>query len=351
MNLYLRADGSRALGLGHVARCYALAQEARRRGMTPRFLTRRLDGKAEEKLALLGQETILLAGPADSPADLSESLDAIRRTAGREGLAGAILVTDHTGLDAAWIAGAREAGPVVVCLNDLPAIRYESQIVVNGNLGAKNFAYDAAPDTRLLLGPAYLLFRDAFLAAGLRRKADPQRARRIVISLGAGDAGNATERVLDALSAIPDSLSLTIVAGGAYGHLASLEQAARRSPHDVAISVDLPETAHCFAAAELAICAGGSTAYEMALLGVPAIVLVLSETQKDAARALDAAGVALCAGVPDPEAIAREAAALCRDSDRRRSMRERGTALFDGLGRGRVLDAARACLPGAGGAA
>lgn len=349
MNLYLRADGSQELGLGHLARCHALAQEARRRKMLPRFLTRRLDGKGVAKLRAQKEETLLLEGPSDNPADLEATLGAMGRAEGGRSLKDAILVTDHNGIDAAWLRGAREAGPVVVSLNDLPRIRYASSIVVNGNVGAEKFIYETEPGTELLLGPAYMFFRDEFLEPDPGRGAHSPRAANIVIAMGAGDPGNVTQGVLEALSSIRDPLTITAVVGGAYRHLPSLEEAARSSRHEVRVAFDLARTARTFAAAELAVCAGGSTACEMALLGVPAIVVVLSETQKNAAEALEAEGVALCIGPPDPEHIAGSLDVLRRDPGRRRSMRERGTALFNGGGRARVLDAAESCLEGARG--
>lgn len=347
-NLFIRADGGRAIGLGHLGRCHALAQEARRRGMSPRFLTRGEDGSGPAKLEALGEEVTLLPGAAPGAADLAATLAAMKTCQEGRPLSEAILVTDHNGLDARWIADARDAGPLVVSLNDLPRITYDSHIVVNGNLGAERFSYRTSPDTLLLLGPEYFFFRDAFLRPGAARRDHPARARRLVISLGAGDPANVTEAVLRDLDSIEPRLRITIVAGGAYGHLDSLRKAAARSPHNVQIEVDLGETAELFATADLAVCAGGSTAYEMALLGVPAVVLVLSETQEDAARALGEAGAALCLGPPEEADVLEAVGSIIDDPGRRRDMAERGRVLFDGRGRERVLDATRSRLSSIG---
>ncbi len=340
MNLFFRADGSRAIGLGHLMRCHALAQEARRRGHAVCFLTRPLDRTGFAKLQALGESAVPLAGPDDPASDLTATLGALRLALRAEPPGLAVLVTDHNGLDAAWLRGAREAGPVVVSLNDLPRIRYASHLVVNGNAGADQIPYETEPGVRLLLGPAYLFFRDEFLAPGIARADQPEVARRIVVTLGAGDPGNVTQQVLEALEGAPETLDVTLVAGAAYGHLAPLEAAAARSRHRVSIERDPPGPARLFAAAELAICAGGSTAYEMAILRVPAVVLILSETQGPAARALEAEGVALCAGAPDAARILDAVESLRNDPKRRREMGERGRACFDGLGRGRVLEIA-----------
>jgi spore coat polysaccharide biosynthesis protein SpsF len=108
----------------------------------------------------------------------------------------------------------------------------------------------------------------------------------------------------------------------------------------VRVARDLPEPASVFAAAEMAVCGGGSTAYEMAMLGVPALAVVLSETQKAPGDALAEAGAALCVARADLAKGLEDLAALRDDPDARRRMGERGRALFDGLGRVRILDAA-----------
>ena len=345
-NLFFRADGGRSLGFGHLMRCHALAQEARRRGLASVFLTRPGDRSGIAKLATLGEKTVPLSGPEDPAADLTATLGALRLALRGGGPEGTILVTDHNDLNAAWLRGARDAGPVVVSLNDLPRIRYASHLVVNGNLGAERLRYETDPGVRLLLGPAYFFFRDEFLAAGIAREAQPETARRIAVTLGAGDPRNVTQLVLEALEWAGDALEVTLILGGAYGHFESIERAAARSRHRVTIARDLAAPARLFASAELAVCAGGSTAYEMAILGVPAVVLILSETQADAARALDGEGVALCAGTPDGARILDAVESLRSDAGRRREMAARGGRLLDGMGRRRVLEAAEALREG-----
>jgi UDP-2,4-diacetamido-2,4,6-trideoxy-beta-L-altropyranose hydrolase len=350
MTLFVRADGGRTTGFGHLMRCHALAQEARRRDLPVTFLTRPGDGTGIAKLRALGEMALPLTGPEDAAADLAATLGALRLGMRGAPLGRAILVTDHNALDAAWLRGAREAGPVVVSLNDLPRVRYASHLVVNGNLGAAKLDYDLEPGTRLLAGPPYFFFRDEFLEPGAARAAQPEEARRVVVALGAGDPRNVTQTVLEGLDAIPGPLHVTLVVGGAYGHLESLEGAAARSRHRARIERDLARTAPVFAEAEAAVCAGGATAYEMAILGVPAVVLILSETQRDAALALAAEGIAACAG-ESPEAVPEALGALLPDAGRRRAMAGRGRALFDGLGRARVLDAALAIAKARDGAA
>ncbi len=98
------------------------------------------------------------------------------------------------------------------------------------------------------------------------------------------------------------------------------------------LSVDDP-------AADLAICAGGSTMWEMACMGVPFIPIVIAENQRQAVMAM------ACDGYPtvDQAAVARDlpaaVAALAADAGRRQELSRRGQQLVDGRGAERVCAA------------
>ncbi|MFP3733021.1 glycosyltransferase, partial [Bacillus sp. SIMBA_006] len=68
-------------------------------------------------------------------------------------------------------------------------------------------------------------------------------------------------------------------------------------PTEVVVSVS--DMARRMAEADLAIGAAGSTSWERCCLGLPTLMLILAENQEGIARALDAAGAAICLGRPE----------------------------------------------------
>jgi RimJ/RimL family protein N-acetyltransferase len=83
------------------------------------------------------------------------------------------------------------------------------------------------------------------------------------------------------------------------------------------------------ARADLAICAGGTTAWELSFLGVPMVVLVLAENQRSNAEQLAATGAAVHTTTAR---LAADLRALVADAPRRAEMSRRARALVDGLG-------------------
>jgi len=94
-----------------------------------------------------------------------------------------------------------------------------------------------------------------------------------------------------------------------------------------------------YASADLALCAFGVTAYELAAFGVPAVYLGLSPDHALSAEAFAQGGMGLNLGVASEISDTDIAAALqgmMATPARRREMRAAGLATLDGLGAARI---------------
>jgi spore coat polysaccharide biosynthesis predicted glycosyltransferase SpsG len=92
--------------------------------------------------------------------------------------------------------------------------------------------------------------------------------------------------------------------------------------------------------ADVAVSAGGSTCWEIAFMGLPSLVLVLSENQQGIATGLDEAGVVLNVGWYTKASIAqvtKTLVVLLEDRGLRRRMGLQGRELVDGLGSERAV--------------
>lgn len=95
--------------------------------------------------------------------------------------------------------------------------------------------------------------------------------------------------------------------------------------------------------ADLAICGGGQTTYELAASGTPAVAIQIADNQSLTLEQLAIAGTLIHAGsVRDPDLAARVTAALTLLSsapETRKALGYRGRALVDGQGATRVARA------------
>ena len=194
---------------------------------------------------------------------------------------------------------------------------------------------------RLLLGAAYAPVRPEF--AELRAKTlgrRPEAVGRILVSLGLTDLGGITGRVLDRLRPRIGQTAIDVVLGAGATSRAGLERLARRDPR-LTVHVDTPDMARLTAAADLAVGAAGSSAWERCTLALPSVMLVVADNQRPAATALAEAGAALVVEADDPafdQLFDRAFLRLFTDPVARGRLAAKCAEVCDGLGAERVAD-------------
>lgn len=338
-----RCDASREIGFGHVMRCLALAECLREHGDAVRFLIRQDEG-ASRVLREMGR-MIRWLPPACAVSDIAQMIHReVQQLLSATGEPPWVVV-DSDDEPRRQIEAAREAGALVLMVDDLGGCDPHAHLLVNPNLDAMASWYPGANGTTLLLGSGYHLLRREFLAASPRRVAAAP-VRRILVTLGGSDAKNRTALVLQGLdhlpSAIRGAIEVHVVLGPGCLHRASLEALIGRVGYRALIHRDVLLMSALLREADLAITAGGGTLYEAAACGLPALVIVLSENQQRNASAFARRGVAVPLGDGarlDPPAIARAVHALMEDADRREAMSRQARGLIDGHGPERIRQA------------
>ncbi|HIJ65202.1 MAG TPA: UDP-2,4-diacetamido-2,4,6-trideoxy-beta-L-altropyranose hydrolase [Candidatus Hydrogenedentes bacterium] len=335
-HLICRADASTEIGTGHLMRCVTLAGAWRASGGEVHFVTA-CDSPA--LLELIGQ-----AGSVTTVREACPDPEDVRITSDRvKDCPGCAVVIDGYVFDADYQRTIREAGCTLLVVDDVVhADHYYADFVLNQNLHARANKYACEPHTRFLLGPAYALLRREFLAWKSWRRQIPNRARRLLVTLGGSDPANETLKVLRALAVthIPD-LEPVIVVGAGNPHLDRLRSEAALLLPRGHIVHDAHNMAEWMAWADTAVSAGGTTCWELAFMGLPNLILVLSDNQRDIARSLDETGVSRSLGDAHhvkEKRIAEGLVALVTDHDARAAMSARGRAMVDGAGAERVVE-------------
>lgn len=328
-----RADASLKVGGGHVYRCLSLADAMADAGWRCIFACRRGTCEAAPVLGRSRHE-IFDINAAEEVARLRQL-----HPAGID-----LLVVDHYGLDTGFETACRPWARRIMVLDDGPGRRHDCDILLDQNLDAQSGAYRGLVphDCRLLTGPGYALLRPQFPGArreALARRASGGPARRLLISLGATDPSNVTSRVVAATAGLP--LQIDVALGSASAQEPVIGELASRLGLSVRVHVDVTDMAALMSAADLAVGAGGSTSLERCCLGLPSLIVVLAENQRDIAAALDRAGAALDLGQAETltnEKLTAALQMLYQDEGRRSAMAERAAAICDGDGTRRVTE-------------
>src|SRR5690606_19643046 len=139
-----------------------------------------------------------------------------------------------------------------------------------------------------LLRPAFALARPASLA----RRAAEKDLRRILVALGATDPDNYTAEALRGIAETGLPVTVDVVLASAARHLEAVRSACAALPLAVQLHVDTAEMPRLMAAADLAIGAAGTSTWERCCLGLPSLLAVIADNQRQAAQAVSAAGAA-----------------------------------------------------------
>jgi UDP-2,4-diacetamido-2,4,6-trideoxy-beta-L-altropyranose hydrolase len=305
-------------------RCLAFAETLTWAGWSCAFATRRETLEAAPALRASGHAVKVIG------------TDAV------DGLAPRLAVVDHYWLEA---DDERAIGSAqVVVFDDLADRPHDCAVLVDPTPGraASDYAARVPPACRLLLGPSHAILRTAWGIArpeARSRLASPGPAGRILVSMGGTDAGNATERVLAALVASALPAQVDIILGAGAPHVERIRTVLRPG---MTLHVQPQDLVALCAQADLAIGAPGTSSFERAVLGLPAILVPLADNQRFVAAAFADAGAADIVPahlLDDPVALGERILALANDAPRRADMSRRTAALTDGRGRQRLLAA------------
>jgi len=229
--------------------------------------------------------------PAGSPR--LDPADDARQTAA---LSGSVdwLVVDHYEIDRRWERAMRPACRRLMVIDDLVDRPHDCDILLDQTFGRQPDEYDAlTPDEcRVLAGTRYALLRPEFAAgrpSALARRAAGEGIDHVLVSMGGFDPENRTHDVLETLADTPYARRLTVtVVVGADSAVSPNPLRGRFRKLDIRQQV--ANMAELMAAADLAIGAGGTTSWERCCMGLPSLVCVLADNQRDIARQLAAAG-------------------------------------------------------------
>lgn len=308
-----RADASAEIGIGHVARCLTLADALAARGATCHFLCRAPSIDLVVMIVRRGHRVHALSrnpSAADTKWMQSQSADAawlgcdwrddaaesaaVLRSLQPDGL-----VVDHYALDARWELALRETCGRLMVIDDLADRSHDADLLLDQNLSRK--CRDYSPyllnGSALLVGTDYALLRAEFAqwrARSLQRRKSPT-LEHILVSMGGTDAGNVTGKILDALAQIdlPSTAQVTAVLGALAPAREHVQRQAASLPYACDVRVGVANMAELMASADLAIGAAGTSSWERCCLGLPSLVVVLADNQRENAVSLAHRGAAV----------------------------------------------------------
>lgn len=328
-----RADGSTVIGLGHIYNSLAVAEALRKFPVEIHFITK----KYPESIAKLEQagysvETI--------EANLSEA-ESFRKTIKiLKEKEISFLVTDLLEIKADYSSELEKSGIKCISIDILGKIALKSDIIINRTTIERRFQqYDRTGHTKYYLGPKYVPLRSEFLGLEQRSRQINQKVQHILLCFGGGDEFNLSARVAWILGKF-SGVKTTIVLGSAFRLEEELQEIIAQLPEKPTIIKDSKNMKDLFLQSDLAICAGGSILYELAVTGTPSLIIPLNDHQVENAEEFERFGSVVSVGLHSEieDVDIENAIKELLEHPRRKKMSEAGKNITDGRGAERIAD-------------
>lgn len=326
INIAFRADGSEQIGMGHIMRCLALAEQLQKYSAKIYFYTRN-NKQVIEKVQEKGFQAVIIGNNL-----LSQEVKEVNVNIKKNKINA--LITDSYDINEAYLDEIKKNVLVLVTVDDLNQMAFPSDLVINGNIYAGDLEYRSKyGNTRFLLGPRYVLMRKEFLDVPKRKIR--RKVENILVTVGGSDVLNLTPQILKTLDIIDKKLGITVVIGPNFSNVPEIRATAFQMEQEVILVEDANNIKDLMLACDMAVTAGGTTLYELAVTGTPAVVVLQAENQILAAEKMNNKGIIIDLGLGNGDlsgTLKRNIEYLIENYNLRESMSYRGQQLLDGHG-------------------
>ena len=290
--------------------------------------------KVEDLITKSGYEIFTLEPDLDYQAELDKVKEIIKKNQVE------ILITDSYELEQSYLIELKEVVDKLISIHDFVPYAFPSDIVVNGNIYAPKLDYQSTTaKTDFLLGPKYTLMREEF--QDLSRNTINKDIKSLLITVGGSDKLNLTPKIIKAVEGLEQDLHLDVVVGPGFENTAEILNTTQDIDLEIALHFNVAKMSELMLANDIAISAGGSTLYELAATGTPALTLLQADNQIKVAQAMAEAGTIINLGFGDKVAgdeLSAELKRLTNDFQKRKEMSVKGQNLIDGQGAERTAD-------------
>ena len=247
--ILFRVDGEESLGMGHVYRCLSLAYHLT--GHELLFVTKKEYPLGVKKL----QDSYFNLRIIDVDEELYSIIDEFKPD---------IVINDVLDTKKEYMQAIRKKVPRIINFEDRGEGAELADCVINA-------IYANEKGANVYHGSDYFFIRDEFLTA--RPKEFSEEVKNVVVLFGGSDPSNLTRKTYKILQHIAEQHQETefhIITGFGYKYKNEIQDDVE---HKIYIHNDVKRVSKYLAEADLAITSQGRTIFELACMGVPAVVL------------------------------------------------------------------------------
>ncbi|WP_019613210.1 UDP-2,4-diacetamido-2,4,6-trideoxy-beta-L-altropyranose hydrolase [Psychromonas ossibalaenae] len=299
LNIAFRADSSYEIGTGHIMRCLTLALAVQKKHKANiYFFTRKNSGSINSLITDAGFYLVEMKASEkiNNPA-LSHSawLGAAQEEDAEEFIKLCnkrrfdLLIIDHYAIDRKWHQLVNKQTKEIAVIDDLGDRYLQCDYLLDQTFNCPDHKYNKLVSRNCvqMLGTKFALLRDEFQHQPQKQPANT--ASKLLVMFGGTDPDNLTLQALTQLNQRTDIDKITIIMGRAALHIDSVVQFIEKQNNIITFDLQIsPENiAVLMSEADLAVGAAGTTSWERCAAGLPTVVIIQAENQRQIASELN----------------------------------------------------------------
>ncbi len=329
--VYIRADGDSKIGMGHIYRCMALAdvlgQAIGRKNI--RFFTK--NSKVSQEILRYNMYDVLSSSTQDAEFTNREFIHLLN-----EQKSDCVVVNDLIATSCEYMRQLTKNRYLTVNLDDTGDGASLADCLVQATIEMDD--YD---DGKLLMGPRFVLLRQEFREWAAKPREVKRKHLKLLVTMGGSDPYNFTSKVLRAIEQSYWTGEVTVILGPASENRVEVEKIIESGTKHYQLIHGTNRMAELMYLHDLAVFAGGTTRYELAAVGTPAITLTYQEIQDARVNRFAQYGTLINLGIGNlvqEEKITQTLNDLQANQTCRNAMGENGKKTVDGRGAERLAE-------------
>jgi len=171
-----------------------------------------------------------------------------------------------------------------------------SDVLINWMGLDENYKYNLlVEDTKYYSGFDYIPLNEKVNKYNLLNKKIPDRTSNILVTFGGSDLRNFTLRVMKVLEKF-EGINITIIIGSAYKYKEELKKFLKNCKCEYNLRENVPNLPELMFDSDLAISAGGLTAFELCAVGTPFISIAAVDHQVNRLKKMNELGICKYSG-------------------------------------------------------
>ena len=284
--IFIRVDSSTKVGYGHLIRCLALA-DTLKKSFKINFICTNLNGNLISQICKKKFEVFRFNTKSQRinvKKDAEKTISIIKKHRNKKSL----LILDSYILSQEWENRVKPYVKRLIVIDDLMDRKHSCDLIIDQNLHTQmNSLYTKSVPKNCvkLLGPDYAILRNQFIAQRKYAKIRSLPIKNILVSFGGTDNENHTLHALTSLKKLNSDVNVNVVIGTANMNKKTIKNFCKKNLNFNYFE-QVENMAKLMKIADLCIGSSGTTTWERCCLGLPAIVVVASNDQKDIASAV-----------------------------------------------------------------